>query len=87
MPPRSKRLQFAVREPFPLGGKDSRVAPTLIHGFVPEGKSLTIRSKNNAARLYVDGPHVVFPVEFGDVVTFSLSDTPLHLFGYNRKEH
>ena len=36
MPPRSRRLQFAVREPFPLGGKDSRVAPTLIHGYVPE---------------------------------------------------
>jgi NAD+ kinase len=86
MPARSKNLQFAVREPFPAGGVRERRRPNLVKGFVKENNSLTIRSKTEVARLYVDGPHVVFPVDFGDVVTFSKSDTPLHLFGYNKKE-
>jgi NAD+ kinase len=85
MPPRSKQLQFAVREPFPLGGKEQRIAPSMVRGFVPEDKSLNIRSKTEAASLYIDGPHVVFPVDFGDVVTFARSNTSLHLFGYNKK--
>ncbi len=85
MPPRSKRLQFVVREPFPSGGGEKQQEPTLVDGFISEGELLTIRSKTAAARLYVDGPHVVFPVHFGDVVTFSRSATPLKLFRYNKK--
>jgi NAD+ kinase len=85
MPPRSKQLQFAVREPFPLGGTEHQTPPSIVHGFVSEEKVLNIRSKTDTARLYVDGPHVVFPVDFGDVVTFARSNTSLSLFGYNKK--
>jgi NAD+ kinase len=80
MPPRSKRLQFAVREPFPSGGKEKQSQPTMTRGFVKDGKTLTLRSKTEAARLYVDGPHVVFPVAFGDEVTFSRSNNSLRLY-------
>jgi hypothetical protein len=71
-----------VREPFPVGGALELKKPTLIHGFISDNESLSIHSKTVAARLYVDGPHVVFPVEMGDLVTFSRSETPLHLLGY-----
>jgi NAD+ kinase len=86
MPPRSRRLQFVVREPNPSGDKRERRAPRMIHGFVPDKKLFKIRSKTDAARLYIDGPHLVFPVDFGDEVTLSKSDSPLHLFGYNQKD-
>ncbi len=86
MPARSRRLQFMVREPFPSGGAEEQTHPQLIHGFISEGETLSIRSKTAAARLYVDGPHVVFPVDFGDKVTFSRSDESLRLFGYNKKD-
>lgn len=85
MPPRSSRLQFVVREAFPRGGIRQRVEPTLTRGFISVGQKLEIRSKTEASRLYVDGPHVVFPVEFGDRVRFSLSDEPLTLFGFREK--
>lgn len=85
MPPRSRRLQFVVREPFPSGGAEARIKPTLTRGFVSHGEELSIRSKTEAARLYVDGPHVVFPVDFGDRVTFAMSSEPLNLFGYNKE--
>ncbi len=85
MRPGSKRLQFAVREPFPAGGAVEKVLPQLTKGFVSENDTLEIRSKTEAARLYIDGPHVVFPVEFGDQVVFSRSEEPLRLYRYNRK--
>lgn len=82
MPPRSKRLQFLVREPFPVVGAEERKPPTLVQGYIADNETLVINSKTEAARLYVDGPHVVIPIDFGDTVFFSKSDTPLHLFGY-----
>ncbi|MDJ0766603.1 MAG: NAD(+)/NADH kinase [Myxococcota bacterium] len=86
MRPRSRRLQFAVREPFPSGGAYAQRVPNLTAGFVSDGNTLTIRSKTVAARLYVDGPYVVFPVEFGNQVAFAKSNEPLHIFGYDKKE-
>ncbi len=81
MPARSRRLQFVVREPFPAGGALDPQPPTLVHGFVTDENKLSIRSKSVAARLYVDGPHVVFPIEMGDEVSFYRSSTPLLLLG------
>jgi NAD+ kinase len=86
MPSGSKRLQFAVREPFAQGGPGERKPIKLVRGFISHNETLTIRSKTEAARLYIDGPHVVFPVDFGDFVVFSRSDEPLNLFGYNKKD-
>lgn len=81
MSPRSKRLQFAVREPIVPVGASPGGRLALVRGVVARGDTLAIRSKTQAARLYVDGPHVVFPVSFGDGVAFSAADTPLLLFG------
>jgi len=36
----------------------------------------------DAARLYVDGPHVVVPVRLGETVELGLSDEPLALLGF-----
>jgi NAD+ kinase len=80
--PRSRRLQFAVREPFPRGGVERRTKPVLVSGFVGAQDALTIRSKTENARLYVDGPHILVPVEFGDEVVYSRSNSDLLLFGY-----
>ena len=68
MPPRSKRLQFLVREPLPEHRAVAGQQSTITRGFITENESLTIRSKTDTAKLFVDGPHVVFPVEFGSVI-------------------
>jgi NAD+ kinase len=86
MRPRSRRLQFVVREPFPSGGAVEQRPPEITAGFIRDGDRLSIISRTEAARLYVDGPHVVFPVDFGDTVTFGRSGESLRLHGYNKKE-
>jgi len=82
----SGRLQFAVREPGPCGGAADYRLPTVTHGFVEQGETLEIRSRTTAARIYIDGPHVVFPVGFGDTVSFTGAARPLNLLGYGRQD-
>jgi NAD+ kinase len=82
----STRLQFAVREPGPCGGAADYRLPTVTHGFVRQGETLEIRSRSTVARIYIDGPHVVFPVGFGDTVSFTGAAAPLNLLGYGRQE-
>ncbi len=82
---RSKRLQFVVREPFPAKRAGGPRYPTTTKGFIPNGGTLSIYSKTEAARLYIDGPHVVFSVSFGDAVGFTRSDEPLSIFEHIKK--
>jgi NAD+ kinase len=82
----SGRLQFAVREPGPYGGAEEYRLPTMTNGFIERSETLEIRSRTTAARIYLDGPHVVFPVGFGDTVTFGGSAQPLNLLGYGRQD-
>jgi NAD+ kinase len=80
LPPRSRKLQFVVREPYRRNGTTYR----LTRGLVPPGQRLVIRNVTDAARMYVDGPHVVLPVQLGETVELGLSDEPLHLLGFSR---
>ena len=81
----SRMLQFAVREPGPFGGAVFPTLPDLTKGFVRRDDTLSIRSMTPAAKIWIDGPHVVVPVEFGDIITFSGGAGPLNLFGYRDK--
>jgi len=80
LPPRSRKLQFIVREPYSRTGK----AYGLARGLVPPGERLVIRSAIDSARMYVDGPHVELPVQLGETIEFYLSDEPLSLIGFHR---
>ena len=83
----SRRLQFVVREPGPSGGALDLGRATLVRGFVRKQDTLSIRSKTSAARLYIDGPHVAVPVDFGDIVTFSGGLRPINLLGYRTQKN
>jgi NAD+ kinase len=80
LPMGSRRLQFKVREPIPQGRASAQSMPTVTHGFVQDGEALTLTSRTDRAGLYVDGPHVVFSVNFGDEVRLSNAHRPLNLF-------
>ena len=80
MSPRSRRLQFLVREPCPTGGAAGQSLPRAVKGFIQDRQTLDIASKTEVARLYVDGPHVVFEVKFGDMLSFTNRGRPLRLF-------
>lgn len=83
LPPRSRKLQFVVREPYLRHG----VPYALTRGLVPPGERLEIRSHMDEARLYVDGPHIDLRVRLGQTVALTLSDEPLLLLGFHRPPH
>jgi len=83
----SRRLQFVVREPGPLSGVRGPQSPALIKGFAACDCPISIRSKTSTARLYLDGPHIVHPIDFGDVVTFGGAARPLRLLGYRSQNN
>jgi NAD+ kinase len=81
MDPGMTTLQYVVREPCPGGGRDEMALPTLISGLFGAEDSFAIRSKSLSATLFIDGPHVVVPVKYGDIITFSGGAAPLFLSG------
>jgi NAD+ kinase len=83
----SRRLQFIVREPGPLCGSRGMRWPEMVRGFAGHGCPISIRSKTSAARLYLDGPHLVHQIDFGDVVTFCGAARPLRLLGYRSQKN
>ncbi len=85
MSPTSRRLQFRVREPYPSGGLSFQTIPTAVRGFISSKQILTIYSKTESAKLYVDGPHVAFSVSFGDEVTLSNANRPIYLYMIGKK--
>jgi len=78
MRPGSRRLQFRVREPYlPKGA-----AAGPLQGFVQAGEQLEIVSHIRTARLYMDGPRELRPVDIGSRLTVAESDEPLSLLGF-----
>jgi NAD+ kinase len=67
------RLQFLVRELYARPGE----APTLTSGWLSPSERLQIISRMQQAALYLDGPHICFPVTIGDRVEVSCADHPL----------
>lgn len=80
LPPRSKKLQYIVREPYvpPEGHYRLR------RGLVPDGESLRLTSQVREGRVFLDGPHVVSTVTVGADLTFRRSDEPLTLLAFPR---
>ncbi|MBN2344501.1 MAG: NAD(+)/NADH kinase [Deltaproteobacteria bacterium] len=81
MPTGATELQYLVREPCPGGGRDHLRLPSLTNGLISKEDSLAIRSKSSSATLFIDGPHVVVPVNFGDIITVSGGAPPIFLYG------
>jgi len=83
----SRMIQFAVREPGPSGGAEEFRRPKMVRGFAKKDETLIIRSKTSSSKLYIDGPHVVASVEYGDIITFSSGCCPLQLLGYRSENN
>jgi NAD+ kinase len=74
---RSRMLQYLVREPYLSPGAEYGLS----RGYVHPGEVLRVRSKMRDARIYADGSRNAVSVEFGQEVSFSLSEESLVLFG------
>src|SRR5262249_40637486 len=78
--PRSRLIQYVVREPYTPTGMAYRCE----HGLVSPGDALEILNKMREAALFIDGPRPGAPGEIGQRVRFDLSDEPLRVIGLER---
>lgn len=81
MPLRSQQLQYLVREPYHADGQPYR----LLKGLVTPETPLELISKIRRGRIFVDGPHLHYALELGDVMTVSTNAAPLQVLGLDRR--
>jgi NAD+ kinase len=77
MPLRSRKLQYLIREPCFGDGNPFR----FLKGIVPPHTPLRLTSRMRRGRLFMDGPHLRFPLGLGDVLTVTTAPTPLRVIG------
>jgi NAD+ kinase len=77
MPLRSRKFQYLIREPYFGDGQRFR----LIKDLVSPPMLLRLTSKMRRARVFLDGPHLRFPLGLGDVLTVATAPTPLRVIG------
>jgi len=76
MPPRSRRLQYLVREPYtPPGG----APPALLQGFVPPGEALVLVCRLRRGMIWADGAHRRLSLSYGAQVLLDLHPALLRL--------
>ena len=80
LPLRSRKRQYLVREPYLGHGNPYR----LVKGLVAPDVHLEVTSRMRRGRLFIDGPHLRYPLGLGDVLTVTLAPTPLQLIGLDK---
>jgi len=75
----SRRLQYLVREPYPMPGKNYH----FLKGIRPLGEQFEVISKMEDGRIFVDGPHISHSFSIGDVVDIVADAPPLIIYGVN----
>lgn len=70
-----KKFQFVVREPYTPLGHPYR----LVHHLLTASEQVSVTSQMGDGVIYIDGPRVAYPFNFGDEASFELSDHPLYV--------
>lgn len=81
LPLSSKNLQLVVREPYVARGNAYR----LTHKVFGPQSEVSVVSKMDLARIYLDGPYRALDVRLGDEVRFSASDEALTVLGLKKQ--
>ena len=80
LPLNARRISFVVREPYPR--RQQRYQ--LTRGILPAAGCASVTYLAPGGAVYLDGPHVRYPLAFGDEVCVWLADEPLRAFGVRR---
>lgn len=81
IPLRSRRLQYLVREPYFGDGHRYH----LLKGLIAPGAALQVMSRMRRGRVFMDGPHLRFPLALGDTLTVTTAAVPLRALGLDGK--
>jgi NAD+ kinase len=77
LPLASKDIQYIVREPYVTVNEHYRYSKGIVHA----GERLVLQSRLPRGSIYIDGSAYEENTGFGDEITFSVSKTPLLIFG------
>ncbi|TYK16271.1 NADH kinase isoform X1 [Cucumis melo var. makuwa] len=75
MPILSQKLQYMVREPIAPGKLYS-----FMHGTISPDQSIEMAWLCNDGVIYIDGSHVCYPIQYGDIVEISSKAPSLRVF-------
>ena len=78
LPWESRRLQYAVREPYM--GDDEQDPGAMVMSLEP-GETMSVVTQTHNTCIYLDGPHRQHNLTLGNRVRFSVSKDPLALLG------
>lgn len=81
LPLDSERLQYLVREPYPMASRSYH----FLKGIRPLEERFEIISKMDDGRIFVDGPHISYPFSIGDVVCIDSNAAPLLIYGLSER--
>ncbi len=81
LPLDSRRLQYLVREPYPMRDKNYH----FLKGIRPIGERFEVISKMNDGRVFVDGPHISYAFSIGDVVDIDADAPALRIYGLDER--
>lgn len=73
LPLGSQKIQYVIREPYEPSGKRYR----LTHGILGPREQVQLLSMMDEASLFVDGPHLMFPVRRGSTVVIRNANRPI----------
>lgn len=75
LPLDSRQIQYVVREPYAPPGKKYH----LLRGLISPPRSVEILSMMDDAVLFVDGPHLILPVQRGSRISIRNANCPLRV--------
>lgn len=73
LPLGSDRIQYVVREPYAPQGKKYR----LLKAVLPPTAKVEISSMMDEASLFIDGPHITYPVRRGSLIVITGANRPI----------
>jgi NAD+ kinase len=77
LPLHSRKRQYLVREPYTGNGQRYR----FLQGLISPDSPVEITSRMRCGRVFIDGPHLRYPLGLGDTLAVTLAPTPLRLYG------
>lgn len=72
----SRSYEYLVREPYMRPGENFKLRNDL----VPDTKTMKVKSQMRTGEIYVDGPHIIYPLSLGEELTIRASDYNLRAF-------
>lgn len=72
----SRHYEYLVREPYMRPGENFKLRNDL----VPDTNGMKVKSQMRTGEIYIDGPHIIYPLSLGEELLIKASDYNLRAF-------